>query len=208
MRALDHYKIPSSAEPSYTGVNRKTDVKFKEESVWADRERGRPAEPVPPLHYLRIISTQMTDLDINCLPLPACIEKYIRYANAGRTSRDKLSELDKHIPLTRSELWFYPRQWSTRWNLVAWQMTPASVFTVKKFGCLLLKRGYGAVGWGPVRGSGANKDKSEELWDNMHFTLWLSLIFLLFSCKLHFLNETRGSHMQTQVKKVTNWHCQ
>ena len=43
-------------------------------------------------------------------------------------------------------------------------MIPASEFTVEKqFGCLLLKGGYGAAGWGPVRGSGAYKDKSEEL---------------------------------------------
>lgn len=47
----------------------------------------------------------MTDLDINCLPLRAL--KKVNLQMLGRTSRDKFSELDKHIPLTRSELWFH-----------------------------------------------------------------------------------------------------
>lgn len=45
----------------------------------------------------------MTGLDINCLLLHALSAS----ANVGWTSRDKFSELNKHILLTRGELWLY-----------------------------------------------------------------------------------------------------
>lgn len=105
----------------------------------------------------------MTDLDINCLPLRALRSAS---ANVGRTSRDKFSELNKHIPPDTGSSGFImnPCQCVAHRNLVARGTTPASMFTVKVW---LFTSGKEVLEqWGGVQSEGLGppkrlRDKSE-----------------------------------------------
>lgn len=110
----------SLSEHSQLSHRNRCRIEVKEQSVWVNREQDQVTFPHASLNCLRIL---LAALDINCLQLRALKSTS---ANVGLTSRDKFSQLNKHVTLTRQDFVMNPCQWLADRNLVVREAIPNS----------------------------------------------------------------------------------